>query len=81
MATGDKVCPNCGQWQVHCQCGQAAARQREAWAPETIQVKVDWSKPQTYTMDGPPPGGWLSSITTETRKPRKRRHFRQEVYR
>lgn len=79
MASGDRVCPNCGQWQVYCMCGWAAARQRGPGWPE-IPVEIDWSKTETFTMDNPPKG-WFTTTTTKTLKPRRRRHFWQEVYR
>jgi hypothetical protein len=99
MATGDRICPNCGQWQVWCKCGWAAARQRESWsdvaAPVTSgyvhRADIPPSPPGVLTTTAKPgdptlwtypdmlPQTW-GVTTTTTRKPRKRRHFRQVVY-
>lgn len=97
MATGDKLCPNCGQWQVHCRCGYAAARQTGSW----INAAPPWTSGYMQRADAPPnppskttttakPGDplvwldptWTTTVTTKTykHKPRKRRHYRQEVY-
>lgn len=86
MATGDKLCPNCNQWAIHCQCGWAAARQREQWntvsAPNTAPLPprdaMDWVYRPTPTA--PAPGYYYTTQTIKTRKPRKRRHYRQVVY-
>lgn len=90
MATGDKICPYCNQWQVWCKCGWAAARQREHWNDTAAPYTVDWVPPESVTAR--PIGGMyysapiyyspsiITSIPTTTRKPRKRRHCRQVVY-
>lgn len=78
MATGDKICPNCGQWQIHCKCGWAAARQRESWGYRAEPTSVDWAAGESYTVIANP-GEW-STTTKITRKPRRRRHHRQVVY-
>ncbi len=37
MASGDRMCPNCGQWQAWCRCGTAANRQTNSpWVPLSI---------------------------------------------
>ena len=78
MASGDRLCPNCGQWQVHCKCGWAAARQRASWFDTAAPISVDWAAGQDYTVIAKP-WDW-STTTTTVRKPRKRRHYRQVVY-
>ncbi len=81
MATGDRICPNCGQWQGHCKCGWASARQRESWFDTAAPISVDWGAKQEYTVFGKPWEPWGTTVTTiTTRKPRKRRHYRQVVY-
>lgn len=46
MASGDRLCPNCGQWQIHCRCGwAAAAANSNPWLPATVSYK-----PEELTM-------------------------------
>ena len=95
MATGDKLCPNCGQWAIHCKCGWAAAQLRESWlntaAPFTsgyVQTGDVPPNPPSKTTTTAKPGDpmvslgptWTTTVTTYKHKPRKRRHYRQVVY-
>ena len=73
MATGDPMCPTCGQYKMNCACGRVLASMtsgymRRADAPPNPPDML----PQTWGV---------TTTTTTTYKPRKRRHFRQEVYR
>lgn len=62
MATGDKLCPNCGQWAIHCKCGWAAARLRESW----LNTAAPFTSGYVQTGDVPPNP---PSKTTTTAKP------------
>lgn len=50
MATGDKLCPNCGQWAIHCKCGWAAAQLRESW----LNTAAPFTSGYVQTGDAPP---------------------------
>jgi len=79
MATGDRMCPNCGQWQVWCKCWLGKIRRGETVGdfPPFEYPGLDWVQPISVTA--PPMNGWYTTTTT-TIKPRKRRHYRQVVY-
>jgi len=84
MATGDPMCPTCGQYKMNCVCGRVLASMTSGymqWADATP------NPPYTLTTTAKPgdPKVWLDptwtkTVTTTTRKPRKRRHYWQEVY-
>jgi len=81
MATGDRICPTCGQWQQNCECwlGKIRRGQPVGDFPLFEWGGFDWVKPQTLT-DSCQPGAYYTSTTITTSKPRKRRRHWQVVY-
>ena len=81
MATGDKICPNCNQWQQNCKCWMGNWGRGKPMIgdfPPFQYPGLDWVQP--ISVSAPTINGWYTTTTTTTSKPRKRRHYRQEVY-
>lgn len=92
MATGDRICPNCNQWAIHCKCGWAAALLRGSWdytagtgTSEYIQrADIPPQPPGVLTTTAKPgdpyvwmmPQTWGVTTTTTTTTTRKPRKRR-----
>jgi len=89
MATGDPMCPTCGQYKMNCACGRVLASmtsgymQRADAPPNPPFVFTTTAKPGDPTLWTYPdmlPQTWGVTTTTTTTYKRKRRHYRQVVY-
>lgn len=84
MATGDPMCPTCGQYKMYCACGRILASMTSGYAHREDAPPNPPSKMTTTAKPGDPyvwwDPTWTTTVTTYKHKPHKRRHYRQVVY-